>query len=132
MCELALARRETAQVISTAETELERQFEAGARVYRADLLLLKANALLQERDLLRGKETLEQARAEAEAIGSRRMLWRILNALSGVEKELGNQASADALQRQAQELAQFIADSAPPDLRARFLSLPDVRALEVN
>ena len=67
-----------------------------------------------------------EARAEAEAIGSRRMLWQILFALSRLETD---PTEAERLRQQAREIAKYIADHTPPDLRASFLALPAVQAV---
>ena len=68
-----------------------------------------------------------EARAEAEGMGVRRILWRILLTLSQAEERGGNPAEAQSLRRQAREVIGDIADHCPPDLRASFLNLPDVR-----
>lgn len=127
--ELALAKRDFPLAVSVADNELARQNQMGARVYRPDLLMVKANALLKQNEFSSGKQTLEQARLVAEAIGSRRMLWRILSALSQVEEAEGNQVEAAGLRAQAREIVQSIADHTPPDLRSEFLKLPDVQAV---
>lgn len=67
----------------------------------------------------------QEARTEAEAIGSRRMLWPILFALSQLEPD---PIEAEDLRRQAQETVAYIADHiSKAELRASFLALPQVR-----
>jgi hypothetical protein len=80
--------------------------EAGIRYLRPDVLHLKGRALLEQG--LKGTkdayEALTQARAEAEALGSRRALWPILISLSEIEQQRGQAAEADALRKQAGEI----------------------------
>ena len=65
--------------------------------------------------------------AEAEAIGSRRMLWQILGSLSRLETD---PTEAKRLRQQAGEIAKYIADHiSDPELQASFLGLPEVRAV---
>jgi hypothetical protein len=73
------------------------------------------------------RDTLLEARAEAEAIGSRRMLWQILFALSQLETDA---AEAKQWHKQAQEtVADIAANVSDPELRASFLSLPQVQVV---
>ena len=68
-----------------------------------------------------------EARAIAEAIGLRRMLWPILFALSQLEP---NPTEAERLHQQAREIVAYIAGHTPADLRDSFLALPEVRAVK--
>jgi tetratricopeptide (TPR) repeat protein len=71
--------------------------------------------------------TLLEARAEAEAIGSRRMLWQILFALSQLETD---PAEATQWRQQAQEIVAYIAANvSDPELRTSFLRLPQVQGV---
>ena len=71
--------------------------------------------------------TAEEARAEAEAIGSRRGLWPILYALSQLEDD---PAEAARLHKAAREILEYIADHIDQvDLRASFLGLPDAQTV---
>jgi len=72
-------------------------------------------------------ESLLEARSIAEAIGSRRMLWRVLFALSELEADL---TEAERLRQQARQIVEYIADHIDEvKLRQLFLNLPDVRAV---
>ena len=72
-------------------------------------------------------EGLEEARAVAEAIGSRRMLWQILYTLSQLESDLGQVAQ---LRQQACQIIEYIAGQIEQtDLRQSFLNRPDVRVV---
>jgi hypothetical protein len=65
--------------------------------------------------------------AEAEAIGSRRVQWRVLLALSQIEPD---PAEAERLRGQARHVVDTIAEHIDQeDLRRSFLNLPDVRLL---
>ena len=70
---------------------------------------------------------LQDARLEAEQLGSRRCLWRILHALGQVEAD---EKEAESLRHTAREIVRFIADRIEQvELRDSFLSLPDVRVV---
>jgi hypothetical protein len=73
------------------------------------------------------RKTLLEAQAEAEVIGSRRILWQILFTLSQLETE---PAETERLRKQAQEIVAYIANNiSEPELRASFLGLPEVQAV---
>ncbi len=101
--------------------------EAGIRLFLTDALYFKGRALLALNRVDEGRDSLRDARVLAEAIGSRRTLWRILAALSEIEAGRGNRPEAEALRRQAVEVIDFIADHCPRELRASFLHRSDVR-----
>ena len=101
----------------------------GVRTSLADALYLKGKALLAQNRTDEADETLNQARAEAEALGSRRARWPILAALAEIEAGRGNATQARTLRQQTRDIITYIADHCPPDLRASFLSLPDVQAV---
>jgi tetratricopeptide (TPR) repeat protein len=127
--ELALAQRDyTRALIIFTELCADMQ-QQGVRLFYPDALYLQAQALraLQRTD--EAHTVLTEARAIAEAIGSRRMVWQILAALSELALQRGNHAEAQALRQQAREQLAYLADHCPPALRASFLALPDVRAV---
>jgi hypothetical protein len=68
-----------------------------------------------------------EARALAEAIGSRQMLWPILFTLSQLEP---NPTEAERLHQQAREIVAYIVGHTPVGLRDSFLALPEVRAVK--
>ncbi|MFQ5593143.1 MAG: hypothetical protein ACE5HA_03240 [Anaerolineae bacterium] len=73
---------------------------------------------------------MAEARAEAEAMGARRMLWQILAALAEIEGQRGRMAEAENLRAQAREVIAFIADhTGTSELRASFLAQPEVHAV---
>ena len=71
-----------------------------------------------------------KARSEAEALGSRRTLWKILAALSEIEAQRGDAIETKNLRQQARQIVEDIAAHIPsPELRASFLNLPQVQAV---
>ena len=117
-----------AKVMDTLEADLR---NAGIRYLLPDVLHLKARALLeQSEDLTEEAYTiLVKARAEAEALGSRRSLWPILGTLSRIACQRGRPTEAEALRNQAREIVDDIAHHLPtPELRAAFLNLPSLPA----
>jgi tetratricopeptide (TPR) repeat protein len=90
-------------------------------------LYLHSQALLGLGQDEAARNGLQEAYAEAEAIGSRRMLWQILFALSQLETD---PVEAQRLRRQAQEIIEYIANHISySQLRTSFLALPQVQAV---
>lgn len=97
----------------------------GMRAYIPEALYLRGQTLMAMGQTEAARETLLQAQAEAEAIGSRRMLWQILFALSQLETD---PAEAKEWRHQAQEIVAYIAGNvSDSDLRTSFLGLPQVQ-----
>jgi tetratricopeptide (TPR) repeat protein len=128
--ELALARRDGPRALALADDFITMLLKLGVRLFMTDALYLKGRALLGQGQTEQAYQALQEARAEAEALNSRRILWEILFTLSQIEAERGNTAEAQDLRRQAREVVAYIADHAgSPELRASFLGLPKVRAV---
>jgi tetratricopeptide (TPR) repeat protein len=125
--ELALARRDYPRVVESMQRTAATLRAQGVHVHVPEALYLAARALLALDRLEEARAILCEARAEAEAMGTRYILWQILIALSRVEEQRGNPAEAESLRRQAREVIGDIADHCPSDLRASFLNLPDVK-----
>jgi hypothetical protein len=91
-----------------------------------EALYLQGKALQQ---LLRtdvARDRFLEARSEAEKMGARRILWRILLALSELEE---GPSRAGELRREARRLIATIADHIDQgDLQSSFLAQPDVQA----
>jgi hypothetical protein len=124
---IALLQCDYARLMDVADVILAGMRQSGVRLYLPDLLHLQAQALLALGQDEPAHAGFLQARAEAEALGSRRMLWQILAALGQIEDRRGNQSEAQSLRRQAREIVEFIAEHCPTDVRVSFLNLPDVR-----
>lgn len=99
------------------------------RKYLPDCLYLQGQALQALGREETAFERLLEAKAVAEGIGSRRMLWRVLFALSRLESD---PTEAKRLQQQAREIVAYIADHTPLDLRDSFLSLPERTPPEIG
>ncbi|MCC7353201.1 MAG: hypothetical protein IT330_05530 [Anaerolineae bacterium] len=131
--EIALARKEYTRAIGQVDGLITALQNFGMHPFLADAFYIKGEALTA---LGRGEEACEvlrQARAEAEAHNSHRILWRILFSLSQVERGQGNQAEAEGLRNQARGVVLHIADHAgSPTLRASFLRRPQVHAVLAN
>lgn len=139
--ELALATQDYARAISIMDDAIANIPEEGMHPAHVDARYLKGQALLGMGQIKAALEALMEARAGAEAAGSRIRLWTILFTLSQLEAKRGDQVAAQALRRQACKIIEYIADhvdrpvpsalpaAAGPDLRASFLSLPRVRAV---
>ncbi len=100
------------------------------RLFLCDGLYLKGKALSAAGRTGEAREALEQARVEAETVGSRRCLWRILATLAEVESASGNPDEAERLRGEAREIVEYIAGHmGSSELRASFVGLAEVRKL---
>jgi len=129
MGELALAKGEFHHVAALMDDLYAAMRAAGVRPMLADVLYLKSQALLASDQTEAAYVTLQEARAEAEALPSRPMLWRILRALRELEIGRGHTTEAEALREQARAVVAFITDHCPQSLRESFLNLPEVSAV---
>jgi tetratricopeptide (TPR) repeat protein len=128
--ELGLARREYARVIALMDEHIAFLRQAGLHAYLADALYLQGQALLAQGQTDRALDVLVEARAEAEALGARRILWRILFALGQIEAGRGHAAEAQALREQARTTVEAIANHiGAAELRTSFLNQPPVQAV---
>ncbi|MGH2521737.1 MAG: hypothetical protein ACRDH2_04455 [Anaerolineales bacterium] len=127
--DLRLAQQKYAETIKLTD-ELDTSLrQSGMRVFLPSALDYKGRALLALDRLDEAEAALTEARAEAEAIGSRRSLWPVLIGLHQIKLRRGHLAEAERLRTQAREVIRFIADHCPPDLRASFLNLPEVQVV---
>ena len=113
--EIALAKKDYARAIQTADESFDHFDKMGFHIYRSHVLYLKATALRLLGNENAAYPVFQQAKSEAEQIGSRWILWQIHAALG--ERD------------QARDVIGFIAAHTPPGLRESFLNLPDVRAV---
>jgi predicted ATPase len=126
-CKLALAQADfpTAVTLADGAVELSRQYKLGC--YLPEALFLKGKSHFMQGDLIQAKNALEQARSEAERLGSRRLLWQIIAILAEVEsdKELSGRLKAES-----QEIVQYITNRITrQDLREAFLRYAAVSAV---
>lgn len=123
--ELILRQGDYDRALAATDKLLANLHQFGLRVCIPEVLYLWGKFLKGMGETGAACNTLLEARAEAEALGSRRMLWQILGALSQLETD---PAEARCLAQQAQEIVQSIAGSiGNPDLRASFLGLAEVQ-----
>lgn len=125
--ELALARGNYADLVARIDAAIPILRGVGVRLFFPDVVYVKGKALFLQGQVDEAYQVITEACVEAQAIGPRRMLWQILIALSQIEDRRGQRAGAQSLRREARAIVEYIADHAPPDLRASFLNLPDVR-----
>jgi tetratricopeptide (TPR) repeat protein len=124
---VALAQGEYPQAIEIADKMLLDLRRSGMRLQLPEALLIKGEALLALSQPDPARACLAEARAEAEATGSRRMLWQILVELGRLES--GSEV-AQALRQRAREIVVGMAGNiSDAGLRASFLDLPRVRSL---
>lgn len=124
-----LAQGQYAKVVEMSDNALPELRDIGFMPFVPEALYLRGLALINMSQPEAGQAALREARAEAEALGVRRLLWRILAALGDLEAERGNQAEATALRMEARAIIAYIADHCPPRLRESFLNLFDVKRL---
>ena len=94
-----------------------------------EALMIQANAHAAMNFPVQALDLLREARAVAEQIGQRRILWQILALLSELEEQQGNSSEARTCREEARNIIDYIADHSSEELRASFLSLPEVMSL---
>jgi DNA-binding SARP family transcriptional activator/tetratricopeptide (TPR) repeat protein len=125
--ELALKQGRYEYGLASADDLLATLNQFGLRIFIPEALYLRGQTLVAMGQTEAARGTLLQAQAEAEALGSRRMLWKILFALSQLETD---PAEAAQWRQQAQEIVAYIAANvSDPELRASFLRLPQVQGV---
>ena len=125
--ELLLRQGDYGQALVVLKDLLTDLDQFGMRSEMPGALYLQGQALLGLRRKAAARDCFLKARTEAEAIGSRRMLWRILAALASIEDV---PAEGERLRRQAQETVEhIIRHISDPELRTSFLNLPEVRSV---
>lgn len=130
---LGLARQEYARVIALMHEHIAFLRKTGIHAPLADALYLQGKAFLAQGQSEAAHRALTEARAEAEALGSRRILWEILFALSQMEARQGHTSKAQALRQQARTIVEAIADHiSVAELRASFLNQPRVQAVLIR
>jgi tetratricopeptide (TPR) repeat protein len=118
-CRLALAQADysAASAVADSAIELARTYKLGR--YLPEALFLKGKCHFMQNDLEAAKVVLEQARIEAEKLGSRRLLWQIIATLAELEPDKGR---SEALMAAARPIVEYIADHITrKDLREFFL-----------
>jgi class 3 adenylate cyclase/tetratricopeptide (TPR) repeat protein len=122
---VANARGDHERAIEIAGDVLDRLDRAGIRPFTEDAMFLNGRALAALKRVPEAERALREAGTTAEGLGHRRILWEILAELSRL---VGGDERAELL-REARGIVRSIADTLEGDLRASFVSRPDVREL---
>ncbi len=126
--ELALAQKDYARALQVMDKLLTNIDQFSIRFLRADALYLKGCALINLNEVDQAYKVLSEAQAQAQTLGTRRILWKILAQLSDLESQRGHASQAKTLRDQARQTIDYIAAHCPIDLKETFLNLPDVQA----
>jgi tetratricopeptide (TPR) repeat protein len=125
--ELALEQGNHERALKVTGELLSQLREFGMRAYFPYVLYLQGQALLGLGQEEEAWERFLESRSEAQTIGSRRMQWQVLVALSHMEPDPGE---AERMRGQARQVVDSIADHIDQEeLRDSFLKRPDVRQL---
>jgi tetratricopeptide (TPR) repeat protein len=125
--ELALKQGDYQRAMAVTDALLSSLREFGMRSQIPYVLYLQGQALLGLGETETARQRWSESRSEAEAIGSRRTIWRALLALSQLEAD---PAEAERLRREARQVIDYIAEHIEQaDLRRSFLNRSDLRAV---
>ncbi len=128
--DLAEAEGDHARAIQIADAIVERLRGIGIRSFVPEALLLAGRSLAEEGRSKEAERALREARSEAERMGHRRILWRILWELSGVRAAAGDVDEASRLRGDAARVVSEMAATIDDErLRSTFLARPDVKGL---
>lgn len=127
--QLALAQGDYPRVLELIK-ELRPYRKIGLRTFMPDFDYRCGMALFGLGRIAQARKYLEAGRKEAEALGSRRILWRILKALGDVEQRRGDLQAAEEHWRRSAEIVEFItAHIWDEALKTAFLETPEVQSL---
>jgi predicted ATPase len=118
-CRLAMAQADFSAGIALADSTIEitRKYKLGQ--YLPEALFLKGKFHFMQGDAQEAKIALDQARTEAENLGSRRLLWQIIAALAELESD---KDLSVALRTESREIVDSIANSITrKDLREAYI-----------
>jgi hypothetical protein len=127
--ELAIDTGHHSKALAATEALVTRLHSYGMRLYLPEALYLQGKSLLGLGQDCDAYDCFSEAHRVAETTGSRRMVWRILVALSQLEKD---PAKADSLFQEARQVVEFILEqfkSEHANLRESFSTQEDVREL---
>jgi tetratricopeptide (TPR) repeat protein len=121
-CQLQLAQSQPARAVVTAEQYLDLCQALAANRFVPELLFWRGLGQAALGQPAAARDTWQRARAAAEGVESRRLLWPVRFALAGVEAHLGKPADAVGLAHAARAVVSHIAERAEPiGLRETFL-----------
>jgi tetratricopeptide (TPR) repeat protein len=122
--EYYLAQGNLEQALEYAEAELVVLVQQLTRAWNPDTLYVKGVILARMNQPVEARSVMVEALAEADALNSQRMRWRILAALAEMTDD---PAERDRLMGEAREVIHFIAERTPtPEAKTSFLNLPHV------
>jgi tetratricopeptide (TPR) repeat protein len=126
---LALDVGDPAKAEAIARELVDGLRSAGVRLMVAEGLVALARALTAAGRVDDAERALAEAIDSAEGTGERRVLWEALALSSSLYAERGDHDAALDLRRRSATIVEGIAAGLDEDLRARFLSQHDVRAI---
>lgn len=127
--ELALCQQDFGRALQVLREQAEWAAENEYRLVLTENFYLEGRARMGLGEWDAAAEALQRAREHGEAMGTRRILWQILAALSDVEGVRGKRDEAEGLRAQARTVLDYIVAHTPEEFRGGFLNLPQVRTL---
>lgn len=125
--ECALAQGEYTQAEQQMAQRVNLLRQWNFRQSLPQLLFIQAQARHALNEPLAALEILHQARAEAEKMNLRRLLWQIYALLGEMENGQGHAEEANAYRERARDILNYIVKHIPSEFRSAFLELPQVR-----
>lgn len=126
----ALALDQIPWLLEKTERVLQSLKKSGSLMFLADILHLRAKALIAAGRSDEGLETLQRARAAAERIGSKRALLPILATFIELAQERDDADDVERLKLEARPFIDHILEDLPgPQMHDQFLATPIARAL---
>jgi tetratricopeptide (TPR) repeat protein len=126
--ELALAQGKYQAAIKIMDEVLSILQSIGAGPFLDDAYLLKSRSLLKLDRPTDARSVLAQARSAAEAIGSHRLYWQVLDLSSEVESKLGNLIEADRFKQHAKAEIDFLASHIDlEEVKTSFLNQSEIQ-----
>jgi tetratricopeptide (TPR) repeat protein len=128
--ELALAQRQFAKAAGEADALIQLLEDNGISFLLPEARLQLGEALLAQGRTAEAQPALATARLEAQVLGSRRLLWPILEALAEAAVHDDTPENAAAYRREAREIVNYVAVHTSNDRQRQiFLASDRVRAL---
>jgi len=126
--DIDLANKKIEIALEKAEKYLALTAKDGRRLFRADLLLRKGMALLELGDSQEAWSVFEEARLEAQTLGSQRALLPILATMYPIALERGDQEEVASIRKQGAELIEYLKGKIEdPALLEKFLQTPNAK-----
>jgi tetratricopeptide (TPR) repeat protein len=127
--ELALAQNDPGRALALMDDVIESAGQMGILILLLPALHVKAKALRALDRVAEAHTMLLDARDRAATMQARYRLLPILMTLRELELALGHPAEAEAVRLEAREVATYIAEHSPDELRTSFQNLPSVRVV---